>query len=204
MKNMGNDTKNIQKSPEAVTDKDNAPNAISEDAIRNLVADEIQKALKMMMESKAPASVPASDFVIENKDDNTRVIIEAKNSKPVHSPIRELYDYKKDNLKEYQRIIETLRARRIRKNITQQTVADKSGVSFTNISAIERGVQVCSAVTLIGYIRAVEFSYSDLDKDAPFKDDYRRKYINPKLLDAIEDLPEIEQEKLLNMIKMMF
>lgn len=200
MKNMGNDTKNIQKSPEAVTDKDNAPNAISEDVIRNLVADEIQKAIKMMMESKAPAP----DIIVENKDDNSRVIVEAKSSKPLHSPIRESYDYKKDNIKEYQRIIETLRARRIRKNITQQTVADKSGVSFTNISAIERGVQVCSAVTLIGYIRAVEFSYSDLDKDAPFKDDYRRKYINPKLLDAIEDLSEVEQEKLLNMIKMMF
>lgn len=200
MKNMGNDTKNIQKSPEAVTDKDNAPNAISEDAIRNLVADEIQKAIKMMMESKAPAP----DIIAENKDDNTRTLIEVKSSKPVHSSIRESYDYKKDNIKEYQRIIETLRARRIRKNITQQTVADKSGVSFTNISAIERGVQVCSAVTLIGYIRAVEFSYSDLDKDAPFKDDYRHKYINPKLLDAIEDLSEVEQEKLLNMIKMMF
>ncbi len=200
MKNMGNDTKNIQKSPEAVTDKDNAPNAISEDVIRNLVADEIQKAIKMMMESKAPAP----DIIAENKDNNTSVIIETKSSKPIHSPIRESYDYKKDNIKEYQRIIETLRARRIRKNITQQTVADKSGVSFTNISAIERGVQVCSAVTLIGYIRAVEFSYSDLDKDAPFKDDYRRKYINPKLLDAIEDLSEVEQEKLLNMIKMMF
>lgn len=138
----------------------------------------------------------------DNKNEPSASISDTK--KKDHSPIRELYDYKKDNINEYERIIALLRSRRIRKNITQQTVADKSGVSFTNISAIERGVQVCSAVTLIGFIRAVDFDYADLDKNAPQREDSRRKYINPKLLDAIEDLSEVEQDKLLNMIKMMF
>lgn len=167
----------------------------SEDQIRRLIAYEIKK---NMAEYLSEINKDSSD----NKNEPSANISDTK--KKDHSPIRELYDYKKDNINEYERIITLLRSRRIRKNITQQTVADKSGVSFTNISAIERGVQVCSAVTLIGFIRAVDFDYADLDKNAPQREDSRRKYINPKLLDAIEDLSEVEQDKLLNMIKMMF
>ena len=68
--------------------------------------------------------------------------------------------------KKYKNLIQMLKAKRESLKLTQQNIADKCGVSFTNISAIERGTQVCSSITLIGYMEAVGISFRSLE-DSP-------------------------------------
>jgi len=65
---------------------------------------------------------------------------------------------------EYDRIIKELKRTRQRMDISQADIAQKCGISFSTVSAIERGVQNCSTTTLIGYLWALHLSYSDLEK----------------------------------------
>ncbi len=110
--------------------------------------------------------------------------------------------YKKENEEEYRRIVSILKTRRIRLGITQEEAGTKSGVSFANISAIERNVQSCSAVTLIGYIRAVDLDYAELDKNYNEKADKRN--IISELRERLESLNEVEQRRVLDIVKAMY
>ncbi len=107
---------------------------------------------------------------------------------------RSLQDKLKErNKTEYRRIISILKNKRYALDLNQRDIATKAGVSFSNISAIERGHLICGADSLIGYIKAIGCKYADFDTE--------NKYILPELKDAIEDLSEDDQKKVLSMIK---
>lgn len=95
---------------------------------------------------------------------------------------------------EYDRIIRELKRTRQRKEISQADVAEKCGISFTTVSAIERGIQNCSTTTLIGYLWALHLTYSDLE---PAKTAAEPK-ISPAVQDKLETLSHDQQEKLMN------
>ena len=95
---------------------------------------------------------------------------------------------------EYDRIIKELKRTRQRKEVSQADVAEKCGISFTTVSAIERGIQNCSTTTLIGYLWALNLTYSDLE---PAKTDLEQK-ISPAVQDKLETLSHEQQEKLMN------
>ncbi len=110
---------------------------------------------------------------------------------------------KEQNHNEFRRIVSLLRARRIQLDYSQKEISEKAGASYANISALERGTLVCSAETLIGYIRAVDYRYGWLDQKAAGESpiEKSRNVINPKLLDALSALSEEDQEKVLAMVK---
>ncbi|MBR6848919.1 MAG: helix-turn-helix transcriptional regulator [Lachnospiraceae bacterium] len=95
---------------------------------------------------------------------------------------------------DYDRIIKELKRTRQRKEVSQADIAEKCGISFTTVSAIERGIQNCSTTTLIGYLWALNLTYSDLE---PAKPNLEPK-ISPAVQDKLETLSHDQQEKLMN------
>lgn len=104
---------------------------------------------------------------------------------------------------EYDRIIKLLRNRRQSMERSQADIAAKCGISFTTISAIERGIQVCSAMTLIGYLRALHMDYADLDLYHRSQTSTHTPVI-PELTKAISTLSPDQQTRLISIINAAF
>ena len=103
--------------------------------------------------------------------------------------------------KKYKNLIQMLKAKRESLKLTQQNIADKCGVSFTNISAIERGTQVGSSLTLIGYMEAVGISFRSLE-DSPSEVPNVPNVSSKSVLSSfLECISEEEQMKIFDDIK---
>lgn len=98
---------------------------------------------------------------------------------------------------EYDRIIRELKHTRQRKEISQADIAEKCGISFTTVSAIERGIQNCSTTTLIGYLGALHLTYSDLEKPQDEAVAFPTPKISPAVQDRLETLSYEQQEQLM-------
>ena len=104
---------------------------------------------------------------------------------------------------EYDRIIKLLKERRQSLEKSQSQIADKCGISFTTISAIERGIQVCSAMTLIGYLNALHMDYADLDLHHRSQNSSNAAIL-PELAEAISRLSSDQQARLILIINAAF
>ena len=104
---------------------------------------------------------------------------------------------------EYERIIKLLKERRQSMERSQADIATKCGISFTTISAIERGIQVCSAMTLIGYLRSLHMDYADLDLHHISKTSADTTIL-PELAEAISTLSPEQQTRLILIINAVF
>lgn len=104
---------------------------------------------------------------------------------------------------EYDRIIKLLKERRQSMERSQADIAAKCGISFTTISAIERGIQVCSAMTLIGYLRSLHMDYADLDLHRSCKTSTDTTVL-PELAEAISRLSSDQQARLILIINAAF
>ncbi len=104
---------------------------------------------------------------------------------------------------EYDRIIKLLRNRRQSMERSQADIATKCGISFTTISAIERGIQVCSAMTLIGYLRSLHMDYADLDLHHSSQNSGNAAIL-PELSKAISALSPEQQTRLISVINAVF
>lgn len=93
------------------------------------------------------------------------------------------------NKEEYLRIVNILKNRRINLGLTQSEIAERAGISVSNISGMESGKQVCSAATLIAYTKAVEIPYSALDDN----DNKSSSDILPELYNLLRSLPKDKQ-----------
>ena len=161
-----------------------------------LISDYLSKRKIMDDKSLNDATDNSEYLSVSKNSENMSDILEEPSSKSPKEKIKER------NKAEYRRIVSILRNRRIELDYNQREIALKAGVSFANISAIERGALSCNAETLIGYIKSVGLKYATFDNEndagtlpAP------NKYILPDLIKAIERLSEDDQNKLLNMIK---
>lgn len=81
--------------------------------------------------------------------------------------------------------------------ITQQEIADATGLTKNYISSIERGVHKCNAQTFIAYAKKCGVS---LDEMAGLK---RKSKLNRKLLQRISEMSEDEQERALKILELM-
>ena len=104
---------------------------------------------------------------------------------------------------EYDRIIKLLKNKRQSLEKSQSQVADMCGISFTTVSAIERGIQVCSAMTLIGYLRALHMDYADLDLHHSSQNNGNATIL-PELAEAISVLSPEQQTRLILIINAVF
>ena len=82
------------------------------------------------------------------------------------------------------------------RNVTQEEMADACGLSKNYISAMERGINKCSAQTLIAYGAKLGMS---LDEIVGNKND-----VIPELQQALKNLSEEKQEKVLQVIRIFF
>lgn len=89
---------------------------------------------------------------------------------------------------------QTLKTYRERARVTQQEIADASGLSKNYISSVERGIHKCNAQTFIVYAKKCKVS---LDEMAGLVE---KSKINIKLLEKLEELSSEDQERLLKMI----
>lgn len=89
---------------------------------------------------------------------------------------------------------------RKRKNITQESLAEKIGLTSGHISAIERGVNAPSLDTLIMYMNAVECSADDLFSGV-LENGYKTR--SSFVAEKLEKLPAAERTKILNVLEVM-
>ncbi len=97
----------------------------------------------------------------------------------------------------YDDIIKRLLHERQVANIPQKWIADQCCVSTSNISAIERGLNIPSAITFLAYINALGFSIIGSDPNASHG-------LPPELYRKIKLLSPEQQDKLLTIINAAF
>lgn len=73
--------------------------------------------------------------------------------------------------------------------VTQQEIADATGLTKNYISIIERGVHKCNAQTFIAYAKKYGVSLDEMAGLAP------KSKLNRKLVQKLSDMPEDEQEQ---------
>ena len=82
------------------------------------------------------------------------------------------------------------------RKVTQQEMADACGLSKNYISAMERGINKCSAQTLIAYARKLNMSLDELVGK-------EKSVILPELRALLEQTDMQTQKKILDMIRLM-
>lgn len=90
-----------------------------------------------------------------------------------------------------------LQSYREQAKVTQQEIADATGLTKNYISSIERGVHKCNAQTFIAYAKKCGVS---LDEMAGLTD---KSKLNRKLIQKISEMSEDEQERALKILELM-
>ena len=85
---------------------------------------------------------------------------------------------------------------REKRHVTQLEMAAACGLSKNYISAMERGINKCSAQTLIAYASKLDMSLDEIVGTAKVP-------IIPALKKALEEMDEGQQEKVFQMIQLM-
>ena len=98
---------------------------------------------------------------------------------------------------EYRNMVKKMKQERESRGITQQEVAHKCNLTKNYISSLERGLNKCSAETLILYAKAINVPVSVLVGDMADQE------IDPELQSFIASLDSKTQKKILNVIKAM-
>lgn len=81
--------------------------------------------------------------------------------------------------------------------LTQQDIADVTGLTKNYISSIERGVHKCNAQTFIAYAKKCGVSLDEMAGLTP------KTNLNRKLLQKLSDMSEDEQERALQILELM-
>ena len=81
--------------------------------------------------------------------------------------------------------------------ITQQEIADATGLTKNYISSIERGVHKCNAQTFIAYAKKCGVSLDEMAGLVP------KSKLNRKLAQKLSDMSEDEQERALKILELM-
>ena len=81
--------------------------------------------------------------------------------------------------------------------ITQQEIANATGLTKNYISAIERGVHKCNAQTFIAYAKKCGVSLDEMAGLAP------KSKLNRKLAQKLSEMSEDEQERALQILELM-
>jgi RNA polymerase sigma factor (sigma-70 family) len=82
-------------------------------------------------------------------------------------------------------------------SMTQQEIADATGLTKNYISSIERGVHKCNAQTFIIYAKKCGVSLDEMAGLIP------KSKLNRKLLQKISEMSEDEQERALKILELM-
>lgn len=90
-----------------------------------------------------------------------------------------------------------LQSYREKAKITQQEIADATGLTKNYISSIERGIHKCNAQTFITYAKKCDASLDEMAGLIP------KSKQNIKLLKKISDMSEEEQERVLKILELM-
>ena len=81
--------------------------------------------------------------------------------------------------------------------VTQQEMADATGLTKNYISSIERGVHKCNAQTFITYAKKCGVSLDEMAGLVP------KSKLNRKLIKKISEMSEDEQERALKILELM-
>lgn len=81
--------------------------------------------------------------------------------------------------------------------VTQQEIADATGLTKNYISSIERGVHKCNAQTFIVYAKKCGVSLDEMAGLAP------KSKLNRNLVKKISEMSENEQERALKILELM-
>ena len=81
--------------------------------------------------------------------------------------------------------------------VTQQDIADVTGLTKNYISSIERGVHKCNAQTFIAYAKKCGVSLDEMAGLIP------KSKLNRKLVQKLSDMTEYEQERALKILELM-
>ncbi len=81
--------------------------------------------------------------------------------------------------------------------VTQQDIADATGLTKNYISSIERGVHKCNAQTFIIYAKKCGVSLDEMAGLVP------KSKLNRKLIQKLSDMSEDEQERALKILELM-
>lgn len=81
--------------------------------------------------------------------------------------------------------------------VTQQEIADATGLTKNYISSIERGVHKCNAQTFITYAKKCGVSLDEMAGLVP------KSKLNRKLIKKISEMSEAEQERALKILELM-
>lgn len=81
--------------------------------------------------------------------------------------------------------------------VTQQEIADATGLTKNYISSIERGVHKCNAQTFITYAKKCDVSLDEMAGLVP------KSKLNRKLIKKISEMSEDEQERALKILELM-
>ena len=81
--------------------------------------------------------------------------------------------------------------------VTQQEIADATGLTKNYISSIERGVHKCNAQTFIIYAKKCGVSLDEMAGLVP------KSKLNRNLLKKISEMSEDEQERALKILELM-
>ena len=81
--------------------------------------------------------------------------------------------------------------------VTQQEIADATGLTKNYISSIERGVHKCNAQTFIVYAKKCGVSLDEMAGLVP------KSKLNRKLVQKLSDMSEDEQERALKILELM-
>ena len=81
--------------------------------------------------------------------------------------------------------------------VTQQDIADATGLTKNYISSIERGVHKCNAQTFIAYAKKCGVSLDEMAGLVP------KSKLNRNLIKKISEMSEDEQERALKILELM-
>lgn len=90
---------------------------------------------------------------------------------------------------------QTLQSYRESAKVTQQEIADATGLTKNYISSIERGVHKCNAQTFIIYAKECGVSLDEMAGLIP------KSKLNRKLVQKLSDMTEDEQERALKILR---
>ena len=81
--------------------------------------------------------------------------------------------------------------------VTQQEIADATGLTKNYISSIERGIHKCNAQTFIAYAKKCNVSLDEMAGLIP------KSKLNRQLVQKLSDKSEDEQERALKILELM-
>ena len=90
-----------------------------------------------------------------------------------------------------------LQSYREQAKVTQQEIADATGLTKNYISSIERGVHKCNAQTFIAYAKKCNVSLDEMAGLVP------KSKLNHKLLQKLSTMSKDEQERAIKIIDLM-